>query len=911
MTGQTLTPAAPTNGTSNPYVGPRPFQEDDVKKGRKLYGRQRETRQLLDLLIAERLVMLYSPSGAGKTSLLTAALIPQLQQKRFEVLPVIRVNQEPSQGFTLPPRANPYIFSLLLYLEKPLPIAKQTPLTELTGLTLTDYLDRWQATQAGLPLADYLNQLKDGTVKPKNLVLIFDQFEEILTIDSTNQAAKEAFFDQVGAALQQRWVWAIFSLREDYIAGLDPYLRPIPTRLSGKFRLELLRQDPAREAIQNPARDFGKNFTAEAANILVENLVQVRIQQRDGNMVEKPGLYVEPVQLQVVCSRLWANLPPEATEIKTEHLAVIGSVETALADYYAESVAAIADRYQVSERRIRDWFDEQLITPQGIRGQVLRTFDASQGLEDKVIDALVNTHLVRAEERRSAIWLELAHDSLIKPIRDDNVRWREANLSMVQRQAALWDQQKRAEGLLLTGDALVEAERWANAQVELLTPIEMDFLLRSQKAREEGELRLKAAAESARAEENARTAASLRRRAFWMAVFAFVAVVLAMIAGIFGVQANRNANLASLNQKNAQNAKLTAEAASTAAIQEKATAQAASTSAIEQQATAEAERNNAATWVANVEALLTIQASSAIGEFVPPSPTLTMEEVTATLTDLFTPPMETTPTVTPTTTPTPTPNLAATATIEMIKLQLAQVKATQTAVARIQIISIGQSVLGSPIEVNRLGNGPRHIVLIGGLHAGFAPGSVELAQMMVEYFKANLDQIPDKITLHIITNANPDSPSLPGKKEGRLNANGVDLNRNWDCNWKTVAEWAGQPISGGTSPFSEPESRALRDYLQQLTPTAVVFWGARYADGRVFAGRCGPSMVSNTLAQVYKEAASYTAGESLGYSVNGDATTWLDAQGIPAISVLLPEYTSADWSNNLKAVQAILQYYDD
>ena len=57
----------------NPYVGPRAFQT-----GEKLYGRDREVRELLDLLIAERIVLLFSPSGAGKSSLIQAGLAPLL-----------------------------------------------------------------------------------------------------------------------------------------------------------------------------------------------------------------------------------------------------------------------------------------------------------------------------------------------------------------------------------------------------------------------------------------------------------------------------------------------------------------------------------------------------------------------------------------------------------------------------------------------------------------------------------------------------------------------------------------------------------------------------------------------------------------------------------------------------------------
>ena len=63
------------NTRQNPYVGPRAFEA-----GETLYGRDREIHELLNLLIAERIVLLYSPSGAGKTSLLRAGLIPMLQR---------------------------------------------------------------------------------------------------------------------------------------------------------------------------------------------------------------------------------------------------------------------------------------------------------------------------------------------------------------------------------------------------------------------------------------------------------------------------------------------------------------------------------------------------------------------------------------------------------------------------------------------------------------------------------------------------------------------------------------------------------------------------------------------------------------------------------------------------------------
>ncbi len=90
----------------NPYVGPRAYQT-----GEQLYGRNRELADLRNLLIAERVVLLYSPSGAGKSSLIQAALIPELQRRRFRVPGVLRVGNPASTA--LSPEANRYTASVL------------------------------------------------------------------------------------------------------------------------------------------------------------------------------------------------------------------------------------------------------------------------------------------------------------------------------------------------------------------------------------------------------------------------------------------------------------------------------------------------------------------------------------------------------------------------------------------------------------------------------------------------------------------------------------------------------------------------------------------------------------------------------------------------------------------------------
>ena len=579
------------NTRPNPYVGPRSFQT-----GEKLYGRDRETRELLDLLIAERIILLHSPSGAGKSSLIQAGLIPQLEREGFHVLPVVRVNQEPPDSLPESDNFNRYIFSVLLSLEESLPEEERKPLEQLSSMTLDSYLEIHTHLN-GDPHDD------DGTeAAHESHVLIFDQFEEVLTIDATNREAKLAFFNQLGEALRERKRWGLFSMREDYLAALDPYLRPVPTRLANTFRLDFLGVNAARQAIQQPVQASQVSFSHAAVSKLVNDLRQVQIQQPDGSMEVRLGPYVEPVQLQVVCYHLWQQLPSDKMEISADDVSAIGNVDQSLAEYYAEQMASTAEKSGVKERRIREWFERQLITEGGIRGQVLMGQEESEGLDNRAIRILEDTHLIRAEKRLGATWFELAHDRLIQPVRSNNAAWFAENLSLLERQASLWESQNQPDHLLLRDQALVEAEEWATAHPEDLTITERDFLKECQelRAREQAEraqaeqaLKLEAAekvaeAERRRAEEQTRSARKLRQRAILLALFLGLAVVLASAAVYLGNIARVNAARAQSESTRAVSQQILAETASTLAVANAGTAQAESTRAVAQQSTAEA-----------------------------------------------------------------------------------------------------------------------------------------------------------------------------------------------------------------------------------------------------------------------------------------------------------------------------------
>ncbi|KAA3662587.1 MAG: hypothetical protein DWQ04_13045, partial [Chloroflexi bacterium] len=169
---------------------------------------------------------------------------------------------------------------------------------------------------------------------------------------------------------------------------------------------------------------------------------------------------------------------------------------------------------------------------------------------------------------------------------------------------------------------------------------------------------------------------------------------------------------------------------------------------------------------------------------VSPQPAETAVVIKVIITSTLAPHSTITPTPPPTSTPTITP--------------------TPTRSLGPETTEIGQSVLNRPIEAVRFGDGDTVLILIGGFHSGFAPASVKLAEGLIAYLTANLDDVPENVTVYVIPNANPDTPAFPGERAGRLNANNVDINRNWGCRWQSEAVWNSQPVSGGTAVFSEP-----------------------------------------------------------------------------------------------------------
>lgn len=244
-----------------------------------------------------------------------------------------------------------------------------------------------------------------------------------------------------------------------------------------------------------------------------------------------------------------------------------------------------------------------------------------------------------------------------------------------------------------------------------------------------------------------------------------------------------------------------------------------------------------------------------------------------------------------------------------------------------QIEVIGQSVEGRQIDAYTYGGGETHLLFVGGMHGGYEWNSVILAYKMMDYLEANPGVVPESLKVSIIPSLNPDgvyevvgiegrfsvADALSDENSeglGRFNANDVDLNRNFDCKWEPESTWRGNVVDAGSKPFSEPEAKALKDFILMNKPDAVIFWHSQ--SDAVYASECEDGILPGTLdiMNAYSDASGYKAVESFdAYSITGDAEGWLASIGIPAITVELSTHETIEWQKNLKGTEALFEYY--
>ncbi len=226
----------------------------------------------------------------------------------------------------------------------------------------------------------------------------------------------------------------------------------------------------------------------------------------------------------------------------------------------------------------------------------------------------------------------------------------------------------------------------------------------------------------------------------------------------------------------------------------------------------------------------------------------------------------------------------------------------------------GYSIENRPISAHRIGYGAIKIALVADIHGGFEANTHGLAQQLLEHFSSHPEEVPADVSLWIVPTMNPD-----GLAAGhRWNANGVDLNRNADTDldgcgsndWTpdTYSSEGLHPGAGGSFPFSEPETRAIRDFLADAS-IAVFYHSAAEA---IFVDSCQRHLPTARLAEAMSLGSGYRVPEEgwAGYPVTGDFGDYLAGEGIAAVAVELSDHDDPEFERNLNGVRAVLDAAD-
>lgn len=224
---------------------------------------------------------------------------------------------------------------------------------------------------------------------------------------------------------------------------------------------------------------------------------------------------------------------------------------------------------------------------------------------------------------------------------------------------------------------------------------------------------------------------------------------------------------------------------------------------------------------------------------------------------------------------------------------------------------IGLSAEGRPIEVYTFGQGEKQRMIVAGIHGGYEGNTIRLADELILYLDERPEIIPSDVTLYILRSLNPDGDARSHDQYGRVNANGVDLNRNfpvhWLADWNRDGCWDDLPTTGGSGPGSEPETKALMRFLSAHKVDALISYHS--AALGVFPGGEPWDEDSMKFAQAIAEVSGYPYPPiDTGCVFSGTLADYAVALNITAVDMELTNHKDTDFNINLRVLDVLLNW---
>jgi WD40 repeat protein len=333
-----------------------PYTEDAAAF---FFGRDRDTRLIIDNLKAYRITVLYGPSGVGKSSVLHAGVLKRMNDAENESLATFGLRE-----------------AVVVYCNS----WRDDPLSVL-GKLIRNCLST-AFPEADLSMPDRLDAHTLSAICEKfqiDVYLVLDQFEDYLLYhgdDPLDSGFSAELAGLIGSTVR---VNLLIAIREDAFARLDHFEGHVPRLFDNTLRLDYLDEKSARQAVELPLRRYN-DFTSpdnpmdiepELVNMVIAQSRADRDRVGAGHDSERAdikgaggGSGIEAPFLQLVMTRIWSEeRARHSTKLHAQTLTDLGGAKTIVRDH----VEVVLDHLAPADQELAAAAFQYLVTPSGTK----------------------------------------------------------------------------------------------------------------------------------------------------------------------------------------------------------------------------------------------------------------------------------------------------------------------------------------------------------------------------------------------------------------------------------------------------------------------------------------------------------------------------------------------------------------
>ena len=357
----------------NPFPGPQPFRAADQDR---FFGREDTARKLLNRILAHPCVMLFGPSGSGKSSLMQASVIPLLKEQHG--FRAVRVD-----GW----------------------LVGEAPLERLARDMFVD-LELGRTPEGQGPRALIGEAIRLAERRSERPILIYlDQLEQLLLSNRPPEQLRE-LFDGLEALARTpvRGLQMVLALREDYLGRFQDRARGHRALHDPGFRLGPL---TVKEMTQVACRMAATGVPPQQWS--QEELRELMLQMRTAGQSATDEAEVQAAFAQIVCRALWEEQRTSAGG------GGLVEAEPILHRYLDATLDSLGPLRPAAVKLL----EEHLVARDGSRTLLTQqqADDAlPQGAAAQVLYSLERAAVLHAEQHEGGRYFELGHDWLAKKV---------------------------------------------------------------------------------------------------------------------------------------------------------------------------------------------------------------------------------------------------------------------------------------------------------------------------------------------------------------------------------------------------------------------------------------------------------------------------------------------------------------